>query len=170
MNKNICNFLIKYFNDNRVGKEQITKLLKTETATNFLLIWSIFESKCFNGFCRDDLIVKYNDVFTDKKIKKDFEKLVQVFHNRYQDKNKWKNLCYKNENKNVTDIKNKRYEDLTEEEKLIFGLYVVFRFRNNIFHDNKKLDSWLAYKEQINNCISMMLNIMIDKNITTDTQ
>lgn len=45
-----------------------------------------------------------------------------------------------------------------DEQKLKFLLYVVFRYRNNMFHGNKCLSSWLKYKIEINHCIKVMIN------------
>jgi hypothetical protein len=162
MNKDIKNFFMGYF---CVEEEQIEKLLSTETATDFLLIWSIFEAKCFEGRCTGDKIKKCDYRFKYKNLATTFYEKVEEFHKRYQNKTSWKNLYYKNENSYFKDIKNKKCEELDEIEKYKFGLYVIFRFRNNIFHGNKKIKSWLKYDPQIRNCISMMLDIMTDKGI-----
>lgn len=166
MNENIKNFFISYF---CAEEKQIIKLLHTETATDFLLIWSIFEAKCCEGECHQiDLINKYDYRFKDTKLATSFYKKVEEFHKRYQNKTKWKNLYYKKENSYFTDIKNKKCAELNETEKYKFGLYIIFRFRNNIFHGNKGIESWLKYDSQIKNCISMMLHIMTDKGIKVD--
>ena len=167
MDGDIKNFFMKYF---CVEEDQVNKLLSTKTATDFLLIWSIFEAKCFKGYCKEDLIKKSNYRFKDKHLETPFYEKVKEFHVRYQDKTTWKNLYYKKENSYFKDIRNKKYEELDETEKNKFGLYVIFRFRNNIFHGNKKIESWLKYDEQIRNCISMMLHIMTDKGIKVDAK
>ena len=58
----------------------------------------------------------------------------------------------------------KSIDELNNEQKLSFLIYVVYRYRNNMFHGNKKLDSWLFYKNQINYCIQIMISL-IDNHI-----
>ena len=39
-------------------------------------------------------------------------------------------------------------------------LVVVYRFRNNIFHGNKGVDSWLQYRPQIEKCTNVMQHLI----------
>lgn len=43
--------------------------------------------------------------------------------------------------------------------------YIVYRYRNNMFHGNKGLESWLQFEEQIKDCITVMkkLTVLPDK-------
>ena len=43
---------------------------------------------------------------------------------------------------------------------VFFLTFVVYRFRNNIFHGNKRVDAWLRFQPQIQDCIRVM-QIMI---------
>jgi hypothetical protein len=47
-------------------------------------------------------------------------------------------------------------DDVSNADKLHLILIVVHRYRNNMFHDNKGLVSWLNYKPQISRCIEAM--------------
>ena len=60
----------------------------------------------------------------------------------------------------VKEFLSKSSEYNTEEDRLSFLIYVIYRYRKNMFHGNKSLDSWLGYEEQITNCINSMITIM----------
>lgn len=51
------------------------------------------------------------------------------------------------------------YKKITSEDKLALMFYVVYRYRNNIFHENKGIMSWTQDTEQIEKCISFMIII-----------
>ena len=44
----------------------------------------------------------------------------------------------------------------TKVERAFLTVFVVYRYRNNIFHGNKGVDSWLGYREQIDLCTEVM--------------
>ncbi len=46
---------------------------------------------------------------------------------------------------------------LSDAESVFLLSFVVYRFRNNIFHGNKGVNSWLSYTEQIELCIRSMM-------------
>jgi hypothetical protein len=157
-----ADFLMSYFKEDR---EQIDILIKTDYALSFLLIWSIFESKCFDAFLTiNDL--DNEDIKNDKEFN-EFSNDAAYFHNLYQsNKTRWKNLKYKEENyKDLDNLLKGNYEDLLKGDKIKFGLFVIYRYRNNIFHGNKKILSWINYKEEIKRCIKMMIAYMRGNNI-----
>ena len=46
--------------------------------------------------------------------------------------------------------------ELSESDMIFMLVFVIYRFRNNIFHGNKGVGSWLQYKEQIKWCFTVM--------------
>ena len=50
--------------------------------------------------------------------------------------------------------------DLSDEEKLVLMIYVVYRYRNNIFHGNKGIESWSHYTSQIELYLDFMMSIL----------
>jgi hypothetical protein len=53
-------------------------------------------------------------------------------------------------------IFSKKLNELDTYETTFMLLVVIYRFRNNIFHGNKGVQSWLVYREQIDLCINAM--------------
>lgn len=45
---------------------------------------------------------------------------------------------------------------ITPYESICLVVVVVYRFKNNIFHGKKKVDSWMRYGEQIRLCTEFM--------------
>lgn len=139
-------------------QREINRLLNDKTATNFLITWSLFEARCFKGFAT----VPQFSSFTKKIIKaksykkSTFLKAGKHFHIRYQDKSRYNNLMYKQKSQHLKDIFLKKINELTDYEIIFMLIFVVYRFRNNIFHGNKGVNSWLQYKEQIELCLSVM--------------
>ena len=50
----------------------------------------------------------------------------------------------------------KSFTELSTADKLFFLVFVVYRYRNNIFHGNKGVQSWLQYRDQIRRCTQVM--------------
>lgn len=46
--------------------------------------------------------------------------------------------------------------DMKPEDMVFFVAFVVYRYRNNMFHGNKGIHSWLQYGEQIRLCTEAM--------------
>jgi hypothetical protein len=72
----------------------------------------------------------------------------------------FENVC-----EEMDQLRKKDISGFSFSEKIYFSMGVVYRYRNNIFHGNKKVDSWLQYRDCISKCIGMMqLLIPIPKN------
>lgn len=131
------------------------QLIEDRLALRFLITWSIFEAKCFSGFMRVENINSFAQKKHEVASQNLIEEAARHFHLRYQNKEKLRNLLYKSANY-IQDELIKSFEELSPEEKIKMVLFVVYRFRNNIFHGNKRVESWLRYREQIEHCISVM--------------
>ena len=148
------NWLAKYY---ETSLSEIPKLIKSEEATSFLLIWSLFESKIANGYFQKSQISTISSKISDLS---NIEIHVEYFHDRYQDSQKWNNLKHQDNAPVYDAIRLKNFESISDTEKLTFILYVVFRYRNNIFHGNKGIDSWLKYQSEIQKCILVMIEML----------
>ena len=149
---NLKNWLAKYC-DTEI--ENIETYFKNENVTGFLIIWTFFEQKLFGGFLRYDDLESFSEKLIDKwskKLKKEFH----YFFERYQDEGKFSNLIHKQAAKEIKVIRKKDIKDISEKEMLFFLSFVVYRYRNNIFHGNKGVDSWTKYKAEIEKCVSIM--------------
>jgi hypothetical protein len=138
--------------------QDVQRLLKDETALHFLIAWSLFESKCFSGFLKLIGIETYCERLVGKE-RFDSETVAaqcRHFHDRYQDVNLYRHLMHKQRSPRMDAILKRAFETLTPEDKLFLLAVTIYRYRNNIFHGNKGVDSWLRYRPQIKHCIAGM--------------
>lgn len=153
MHKEFLKWLSEYL---EADEEETNKLLNNELARYFLIIWSIYEAKCFKGFVKVD---KFNDFVEGIVGIIDTSRIndsAKYFHKRYQYNKKYQNLIHKNRCSRFSEILKKEYTDLTVEKKIFLLTFVTYRYRNNIFHGNKGISSWLEYDEQIKKCIYVL--------------
>ena len=154
MDKEFLKWLSKYLGSD---EKETNKLLDNELSRYFLIVWSIYEAKCFGGFVKVD---KFNEFVKGIIGTIDANRIndsAEYFHKRYQDKKKYQNLIHsKNGNPRFDEILKKAYTDLTVEEKIFLLTFVTYRYRNNIFHGNKGISSWLKYDKQIKKCIYVL--------------
>jgi hypothetical protein len=155
MSKEFDSWLASYLGEK---ESAVSLLIQDQMAVEFLISWSIFESDCFNGFCKLDDIKPFSDkIVKSAKYKTGpISRCVEHFHERYQQRSLYKNLMHKQKCKNAEIILSKKINDLEESEKVFLLVLVVYRYRNNIFHGNKGVSSWLAYKKQIKLCCEVM--------------
>ena len=152
-------WLAQYF-DTNVTK--IQELLKDELATSFLLIWPIFEQTFFSNFCKKENIEKFS-----KNYEKFFsyEEIFQHFYLRYQNNDHYRNLTHQSRYPKFEQILHKPQNYITDSEKLLFITFVVYRYRNNIFHGNKGIKSWSQFKQQIAYCLEFMTSMLNKKKL-----
>jgi hypothetical protein len=143
-------------------KSDVDCLLDDETALHFLVAWSLFESKCFSGFLR----AKCRPSFAEKAVREGFAPLkvngqLEHFHGRYSDKKKLAHLLH-DETKDIAVVKEFRrclaspLTEMQDGDRVFAVAFVIYRFRNNMFHGNKRVESWLRYREQISLCTGAM--------------
>lgn len=144
---------------------QVELLLRDKTAIRFLIAWSIFETICFGGFAKDKDIEDVAKGLVGTKGFQPSELMVAAshFHERYQDKKLFRNLMHKQKSSKLDLIRQKDFESLSADEIVFFVIFVVYRFRNNIFHGNKGVASWLKFKPQIKLCIEVMQTLITFK-------
>lgn len=138
---------------------EITCLLGDKTAIRFLIAWSIFETSCFGGFAKDNDIEDFVKGLVGTKGFQPSELMdaAKHFHERYQDKTLYRHLIYvKKSYPQLESIRHKDFTSLSDFELVYFVIFVVYRYRNNIFHGNKGVASWLEFRPQIKLCIKVM--------------
>jgi hypothetical protein len=144
---------------NETERRQLTT---SRLAERFLIVWHLFEVMCFDRNCTQrnlrDRSKRYAPAL-NLELDQDF----LHFHARYQDAEKLRHLLNEPESKtvghtrgDVTSILRIKAEDVPDEDRVYLLIAVVNRYRNNMFHGNKGLHSWLNYKEQIERCIRCM--------------
>ena len=154
MDKEFLKWLSKYL---EADEKETKKLLDNELSRYFLIVWSIYEAKCFRGFVKVD---KFNEFVKGIIGTIDANRIndsAEYFHKRYQDPKKYQNLMHgKNRNSSFDEILKKEYADLMVEQKIFLLTFVTYRYRNNIFHGNKGISSWLEFDKQIKKCIYVL--------------
>jgi hypothetical protein len=137
---------------------EIERLLRDRTAVRFLIAWSMFETVCFAGFMKAREIQPFAERLTQAPAF-DISGIRETFlhfHERYQNRTFYKRLLYNDKNDRFQALLAKPLAQLTAEETVFVVAFVVYRFRNNIFHGNKGVASWLAFTEQIGLCTKAM--------------
>ena len=157
MNTYVKKWLSEYYD---VTLADIDDILKEETATSYLLVWAIFEQDIFNGFMKKDKIKTVSQRFKKYYSSLNIDMLAKKFYLRYQNSTNYKHLIHKDDNCYFKAIIAKPYPEISPSEKLELMFFVVYRYRNNIFHGNKKVNAWKNYTEQIRDCISFITQII----------
>ncbi|MGY2932712.1 hypothetical protein IVA93_31715 [Bradyrhizobium sp. 155] len=78
------------------------------------------------------------------------------FHARYQDKTRFANLMHGEKDPAPLGVAGRPVRRTHQRRQVVSSCLVVFRYRDNIFHGNKGVESWLLYREQIRHCIESM--------------
>jgi hypothetical protein len=159
INSNFHQWLASIFDQN---ESEVNELLDDKTAIQFLITWVLFENRCFKGY------MQISDIEPRAKYFANIEKFdvllifkeIIYFHERYKDNVLYKNLYHDKPCKQIDEILKVSIDNLTEVESIVFATYVVYRFRNNIFHGNKGVNSWLNFKDQIDRCTKIMQQLI----------
>jgi hypothetical protein len=134
-----------------------------DMVAEFLIIWGLFEQTAFSGFLKYDELEAFSRRNSDR-IGCNMDHCSRHFHDRYQDRDKYSNLRHGEDRPCIRDILDKPYSVLTSEDKLLLCMYVLYRFRNNIFHGNKGFVSWTQYDEEIR-CCKMVMSFVIENGL-----
>ncbi len=154
MDKEFLKWLSEYL---EADEKETKELLDNEMVRYFLIVWSIYEAKCFKGFVKVDKFNEFAKRIAERIDANRINDSAEYFHKRYQDKKKYQNLMHgKNQNSSFDKILKKAYTNLTVEEKIFLLTFVTYRYRNNIFHGSKGISFWLKYDEQIKKCIYVL--------------
>ncbi|WDM21272.1 hypothetical protein [Paenibacillus polymyxa] len=143
-------------------REDIERLFKSKTARNFLIVWNIYEIELFNKYCTLSLL---GDVALRLSLSArvgELQGTIEYFHERYyKDKEKYRHLKNNQRPVEIPDkVASSPLSECSLEQKIHFLLFVLFRYRNNMFHGNKGLVNWLQYDEQIQSCTKTMCLII----------
>lgn len=150
------------------NEQDIEYLYNSKSALEFLMVWSLFETQCFGRFLKKNNIVTYAEKYYDNNLLEFLEQEFNHFYNRYQNEGRYRHLKHGDKFDFIDNLLKKPVDEFNNKERLSFLIYVVYRYRNNMFHGNKSLDSWLSYKKQINLCINIMIKIIdnhVEKNL-----
>ena len=132
---------------------EIRRLLDDSAAQEFLIAWSLFEAKCFDGFVKIDGVESFaKRVVEQGADSPSLDLALSHFHQRYQDIERYRQLMHGQSSSKMDALIKKELALFQPWERLFFLAIVAYRFRNNMFHGNKGVVSWLHYSEQIRLC------------------
>lgn len=142
------------------SESDVKRILEDENALHFLIAWSLFEAKCFSGYMRSSKIDEYSNIITNQDLV-DSEFLIEVasyFHERYQDKKRLKSLFDRDKTSlnQLKPILAKNFDEIEKRDRIFLVVLVIYRFRNNMFHGNKTVQTWLQFSKPILYCIQAM--------------
>lgn len=133
--------------------DEIRRLLDDPAAQEFLISWSLFEAKCFDGFVKIQTIESFAKRVAEQGADSpSLDRAIAHFHQRYQDAERYRQLMHGQPSSQMHTLVNKDLALFQPWERLYFLAIVAYRFRNNMFHGNKGVASWLHYSEQIRLC------------------
>lgn len=148
---------------------QVRRLLDDGTALHFLVAWSLFESKCFAGFVKAADIASYAKCVAPRLESPKVHATAVHFYKRYQDRTLFRRLMHNQNDERLSKLLNGSMDQLTPEDEVYFVVFVIYRFRNNIFHGNKGVNSWLNYRQQIQYCVEAMQVLVSDAELAVPT-
>ncbi len=135
----------------------VSETVRNQMATVFLLIWPILETKVFNGDMSHNQMRCVAE-YASKMI--NISKLDDIafhFFERYQDNRKYMHLAQRQNWNTIERILENQYYELNNYKKTLLMIYIVYRYRNNIFHGIKTIQQWSAFDEEIQRCIEFMV-------------
>jgi hypothetical protein len=140
----------------------VRRLITDPTGLHFLMVWSLFESKCCGGefevtkHCSGFAMPKTNDEETRAILEQ-----VRHFHQRYQSQSNVDALApiakssKKARQAFITVLANPE-ASLSNGQTQMIAVFVASRIRNNMFHGQKGIDDWLRDKDLILRCMQVL--------------
>lgn len=126
MDDEFLSWLSTYLGTDR--KEEVQNLLNDPLARYFLIIWSIYEAKCFDGFVKikdfDEFVRKLTTVMNISTV----EEHAKYFYDRYQDEDKRRNLLHKQQDSKFDQIIKKTFNELKDEDKFYLLVHCKISF------------------------------------------
>ena len=145
-----------------VNEREVKRLLDDEAVRHFLVAWSLFESTCFRGSLSAERFARFASRIVEAEgfNTNGLSESAKHFHARYQDPEKFRNLLHRKsltkldpDELKMQDVLSKDVTTLTPTETAFLSAFTAYRFRNNIFHGNKGVFSWLAFAKEIGYCV-----------------
>ena len=156
----------------KTNADQVNEVLNDKLAFCFLIAWSILEPLCSDNSSHGGFAGQIGRiagiVSKDDRINK-LQSNAKYFYDRYQNPENFRRLmhhktlkgAYKGDAYLTRIIKADSFDSLDVKQYVYLLLWVVFRYRNNIYHGNKIVETWSNYRDEIQKCIFCM-QIIID--------
>lgn len=141
----------------RIDTWLVSETIKNQMATVFLLIWPILETKIFNSDMSHAQIKDVAESVKNEISSNDLEEIFLHFHDRFQSDEKYRKLKQDREWTKIDYILQDPPERVSKKNRIIFMIFVVYRYRNNIFHGIKSISQWSDFSKEIQLCIKFMI-------------
>lgn len=135
----------------------VSETVNNQMATVFLLIWPIIELNLFNGDMSHSQMLAVAKEYKEKFPDDELDEIAKHFYCRYQDNNKYQKLVRGYNWRKIEILLTRPYDTIYKENKIAFMIFVVYRYRNNIFHGLKTIDQWNDFSDEIQLCIKFMI-------------
>jgi hypothetical protein len=139
-------------------EKEVDLLLQDRLSTNFLLAWSMLESKCFAGQMTTDKLLPYANSTAALDILKihGIRNATEFLHTHYRNEANYRDLLRRDKSDAFRKVIDTDYKDLKKPELVFMLLFVVYRFRHNIFDGDKGVRTWLKFHFEIELCTGVM--------------
>src|SRR3989304_7814029 len=140
----------KEFNEIKWMQDYVSKpidISSLDNIRNFLLFWNIFESKiCRNYANAESICSKVDDLVNKRKFNfEDYKESYEYFKNRYIESGKvnyrFYYLSFRRPDKEDLVRRVLESDNCNEREVIKALLIIVYRFRNNLFHGKRTLET-----------------------------
>lgn len=135
----------------------VSETVRNQMATVFLLIWPILEKEIFQNDMKKYHITSVANQYKDSIDESAMDEMFNHFHQRFQDPHKYNELKNRDQWDKIDKILQLPSSRVFKENKIIFLIYVVYRYRNNIFHGIKSINQWNDFAYEIHLCIKFMV-------------
>jgi len=140
----------------------VRRLVEDPTGLHFLMVWSLFESKCCGGefeakeHCSGFAMPKTNNEESEA-----IREQALYFHQRYRtplDVEALAPISRSSRKARQTFVETLGVPEatLTNEQAQLIVVFVASRVRNNMFHGQKGIDDWLRDKQLILKCMQVL--------------
>lgn len=153
----VIEWLKKYFNKRTISEKEITPVL------HFSLLWNLFEHTYFSDEHRvnNNTLIKLAEEKVDKLPSGSLNHIYDYFQSRYFQNGvaeyKYSLLCLDKSNSRINGMSDYEFCETvltntqsTDINKLIAILFIIYRFRNNLFHGRKQPRTLNLYKSPFN--------------------
>jgi hypothetical protein len=140
------------------SEKEVDRLLQDRLSTNFLLAWSMLESECFAGDMSVDKLLPYAGSTAALGILKihGIPNAAEFLHSHYRHEANYRDLLRHDKSEAFRKVIDTDYAALKKPDVVFMLLFVVYRFRHNIFDGEKGVRTWLKFHFEIELCTGVM--------------
>lgn len=139
-------------------EKEVAALLHDQLSVHFLLAASMLESICFAGKLSADKIHPYAqgaDALTILDTP-GTTNAAEYFHSHYRNEANYRDLMHEEKSAEFKKVIDTDYTSLTKADVVFLLLFVVYRFRHNVFNGGDGVRTWMQHHFEIELCTLVM--------------